>query len=119
MAALTLRGVRELLKRVDLATVPRRHRYKKKWPGRPHPSENTIATLPALLGLRRLAGKDSAPSSTSSCLWRPGKVTATTLSILPAQTLAKGATNPLILWTLLASPETLFLASLEALEFLL
>ncbi|XP_054522615.1 5-methylcytosine rRNA methyltransferase NSUN4 isoform X8 [Pan troglodytes] len=31
MAALTLRGVRELLKRVDFATVPRRHRYKKKW----------------------------------------------------------------------------------------
>ncbi|PNJ21644.1 NSUN4 isoform 6 [Pongo abelii] len=32
MAALTLRGVRELLKRVNFATVPRRHRYKKKWP---------------------------------------------------------------------------------------
>uniref|UniRef100_A0A5F7ZZQ1 Fatty-acid amide hydrolase 1 n=1 Tax=Macaca mulatta TaxID=9544 RepID=A0A5F7ZZQ1_MACMU len=31
MAALTLRGVRELLKRVDFATVPRRHRHKKKW----------------------------------------------------------------------------------------
>ncbi|KAK2106668.1 hypothetical protein P7K49_016182 [Saguinus oedipus] len=31
MAALILRGVRELLKRVDFATVPRRHRHKKKW----------------------------------------------------------------------------------------
>lgn len=31
MAALILRSVRELLKRVDFATVPRRHRHKKKW----------------------------------------------------------------------------------------
>ncbi|XP_049735142.1 5-methylcytosine rRNA methyltransferase NSUN4 isoform X1 [Elephas maximus indicus] len=31
MAALVLRGVRELLRRADFATAPRRHRHKKKW----------------------------------------------------------------------------------------
>ncbi|KAM9242502.1 5-cytosine rRNA methyltransferase NSUN4 isoform 1-T1 [Dugong dugon] len=31
MAALVLRGVRELVKRVEFVTAPRRHRHKKKW----------------------------------------------------------------------------------------
>ncbi|KAB1268647.1 5-methylcytosine rRNA methyltransferase NSUN4 [Camelus dromedarius] len=31
MAALVVRGVRDMLKRADFATVPRRHRHKKKW----------------------------------------------------------------------------------------
>lgn len=31
MAALVMRGVRDLLKQADLGKVLRRHRYKKKW----------------------------------------------------------------------------------------
>ncbi|KAM5248325.1 5-cytosine rRNA methyltransferase NSUN4 isoform 2-T2 [Ctenodactylus gundi] len=38
MAAPVLRGVRELMRRVDFAPIPRRHRHKKKWFGDLWPS---------------------------------------------------------------------------------
>lgn len=42
MAALVVRGVRDVLKRADFATVPRRHRHKKKWVRSSRAQEGTV-----------------------------------------------------------------------------